>query len=81
MSDELIRGKTFVNGYEIIQELGKGGMGKLYRVEDKKLQQNFSIIKREIPRAQNPIFRERIFATYWRLMRLRYYGKNSSQQE
>ena len=36
-SEELTRGTTFAGRYEIIEELGKGGMGKVYRVEDTKL--------------------------------------------
>ncbi|TEU05326.1 MAG: hypothetical protein E3J22_05695 [Candidatus Aminicenantes bacterium] len=41
-TEELTRGTTFVNRYEIIEELGKGGMGKVYRVEDKKTIERFS---------------------------------------
>ncbi|MFC2142249.1 protein kinase [Acidobacteriota bacterium] len=36
-SIEFIRGAVFADRYEIIEELGKGGMGKVYRVEDKKI--------------------------------------------
>jgi tetratricopeptide (TPR) repeat protein/predicted Ser/Thr protein kinase len=36
-TEELTRGTTFASRYEIIEELGQGGMGKVYRVEDKKL--------------------------------------------
>jgi tetratricopeptide (TPR) repeat protein/predicted Ser/Thr protein kinase len=36
-TEELSRGTTFAGRYEIIEELGKGGMGKVYRVEDKKI--------------------------------------------
>jgi len=36
---ELTRGSTFTGRYEIIEELGEGGMGKVYRVEDTKLKQ------------------------------------------
>jgi serine/threonine protein kinase len=35
---ELSRGGTFSGRYEIIEELGKGGMGQVYRVFDKKIE-------------------------------------------
>ncbi|GAI86044.1 unnamed protein product, partial [marine sediment metagenome] len=48
--EELTRGTTFVSRYEVIEELGKGGMGKVYRVFDKKLDEEVAlkIIKHEI---------------------------------
>jgi serine/threonine protein kinase/tetratricopeptide (TPR) repeat protein len=42
-SEELTRGTTFAKRYEIIEELGKGGMGKVYRVEDKKIKQEVAL--------------------------------------
>ncbi len=33
-TEELTRGTTFASRYEIIEELGKGGMGKVFRVDD-----------------------------------------------
>jgi serine/threonine protein kinase/Tfp pilus assembly protein PilF len=47
---ELTRGATFAGRYEIIEELGKGGMGKVYRVEDKKIKEEVALklIKPEI---------------------------------
>ncbi|GAG63057.1 unnamed protein product, partial [marine sediment metagenome] len=36
-TEELTRGSVFAHRYEIIEELGKGGMGRVYRVFDKKV--------------------------------------------
>ncbi len=49
-TEELTRGTLFANRYEIIEELGKGGMGKVYRVEDKKIKEEVALklIKPEI---------------------------------
>ena len=41
--EELTRGITFADRYEIIEELGKGGMGRVYRVEDKKTKEEIAI--------------------------------------
>ncbi|MGD2246056.1 MAG: inactive serine/threonine-protein kinase VRK3, partial [Candidatus Aminicenantes bacterium] len=38
-TEELTRGSTYVDRYEIIEELGKGGMGRVFRVEDKKVKE------------------------------------------
>jgi len=48
--EELTRGSTFASRYEVIEELGKGGMGKVYRVEDKKIKEEVALklIKPEI---------------------------------
>jgi len=40
---ELTRGTLFVSRYEIIEELGSGGMGKVYRVEDKKANEEIAL--------------------------------------
>jgi serine/threonine-protein kinase len=58
---ELTRGTTFANRYEIIEELGKGGMGKVYRVEDTKLKQEVALklIKPEIAKDKKTIERFR----------------------
>ncbi|MFB0564307.1 MAG: protein kinase, partial [Candidatus Aminicenantaceae bacterium] len=49
-TEELTRGTTFAGRYEIIEELGKGGMGKVYRVEDKKIKEEVALklIKPEV---------------------------------
>jgi serine/threonine protein kinase/Tfp pilus assembly protein PilF len=56
---ELTRGTTFAGRYEIIEELGKGGMGKVYRVEDKKIKGEIALklIKPEIAADQQTIER------------------------
>jgi len=40
---EYPRGTLFAGRYEIIEELGKGGMGAVYRVEDKKIGQEIAL--------------------------------------
>jgi len=40
---ELQRGKMFAGRYEIIEELGRGGMGGVYRVEDKKVNEEIAL--------------------------------------
>jgi serine/threonine protein kinase/Tfp pilus assembly protein PilF len=59
--EELTRGSTLANRYEIIEELGKGGMGRVYRVEDTKLKQEVALklIKPEIAKDKKSIERFR----------------------
>jgi tetratricopeptide (TPR) repeat protein/tRNA A-37 threonylcarbamoyl transferase component Bud32 len=59
--EELTRGTTFADRYEIIEELGKGGMGRVYRVEDTKLKQEIALklIKPEIASDKKTIERFR----------------------
>ncbi len=47
---EFTRGSTFANRYEIIEQLGKGGMGEVYKVKDTKLDEEVALklIKPEI---------------------------------
>jgi len=49
-TEKLTRGTLFANRYEIIEELGKGGMGNVYRAEDKKIKEEVALklIKPEI---------------------------------
>jgi serine/threonine protein kinase/Tfp pilus assembly protein PilF len=56
---ELSRGAVFANRYEIIEELGRGGMGRLYRVLDIKINQEVAmkILRPEISRDQETIDR------------------------
>ncbi len=48
--EELATGSVFAERYQIIEELGKGGMGKVYRVLDKKLNEEVALklIKPEV---------------------------------
>jgi serine/threonine protein kinase/Tfp pilus assembly protein PilF len=59
--EELIRGSVFAGRYEIIEELGKGGMGKVYRVEDTKVKEEVALklIKPEISADKKTIERFR----------------------
>jgi len=47
---ELTTGSTFAGRYQIIEELGKGGMGKVYKVFDTKIKEKIALklIKTEI---------------------------------
>jgi serine/threonine protein kinase len=40
---ELARGSIFADRYEVIEKLGKGGMGKVYRVLDKKIDEEVAL--------------------------------------
>jgi serine/threonine protein kinase len=42
-SDELTRGTTFAARYEVIEELGKGGMGNVYRAFDNKIEEEVAL--------------------------------------
>ena len=57
--EELTTGSTFAGRYQIIEELGKGGMGKVYRVLDKKLNEEVALklIKPDIASDKNTIER------------------------
>jgi serine/threonine protein kinase len=58
---ELTRGTLFSDRYEIIEELGTGGMGKVYRVEDTKAKEEIALklIKPEIATDKKTIDRFR----------------------
>jgi serine/threonine protein kinase/Flp pilus assembly protein TadD len=48
--DELTTGSTFAGRYQIIEELGKGGMGKVYKAHDTEIKEKIALklIKPEI---------------------------------
>ena len=41
--EELTTGSTFADRYQIIEELGKGGMGKIYKVIDKDIEEKVAL--------------------------------------
>ncbi len=41
--EELTTGSTFADRYQIIEELGKGGMGEVYRVKDETLAEEMAL--------------------------------------
>jgi tetratricopeptide (TPR) repeat protein len=59
--DELARGTLFVGRYEIIEELGAGGMGRVYRAFDKKIEDEVALklLKPEIAADKKTIDRFR----------------------
>ncbi|HUU39017.1 MAG TPA: protein kinase [Candidatus Desulfaltia sp.] len=58
---ELTPGSTFAGRYQVIEELGKGGMGKVYKVFDKEISAKVAlkVLKPEIVADQNTIQRFR----------------------
>ena len=56
---ELARGSLFARRYEVIEELGKGGMGKVYRAFDKKVEEEVALklIKPEVAADEETIKR------------------------
>ncbi len=59
--EELTTGSTFAGRYQIIEELGKGGMGKVYKVLDKEVKAKIALklIKPEIASDKKTIERFR----------------------
>jgi serine/threonine protein kinase/Flp pilus assembly protein TadD len=57
--EELTTGSTFADRYQIIEELGKGGMGKVYKVHDTKIKEKIALklIKPEIAKDKKTLER------------------------
>lgn len=57
--EELTTGSTFAGRYKIIEELGKGGMGKVYKVLDTKIDEKIALklIRPEIAADKNTLMR------------------------
>jgi serine/threonine-protein kinase len=66
-----IRGALFANRYEVIEELGRGGIGRVFRVEDKKTKEEIALklLKPEISTDQDTIERFRKELTMARKIR------------
>ena len=43
--EELTTGSTFAGRYQIIEELGKGGMGKVYKAHDTEIKEKVALNK------------------------------------
>ena len=58
---ELTRGTVFASRYEVIEELGRGGMGRVFRVEDRKINEEVAlkVLKPEIASNEKTIERFR----------------------
>jgi serine/threonine protein kinase/Tfp pilus assembly protein PilF len=59
LKEELTTGSTFARRYQIIEELGKGGMGKVYKANDIEIKEKVALklIKPEISTDKNTIER------------------------
>ena len=60
-TEELTTGSTFAGRYQIIEELGKGGMGKVYKVHDTEIKEKVALklLKPEIASDEKTIERFR----------------------
>jgi serine/threonine protein kinase/Tfp pilus assembly protein PilF/TolA-binding protein len=57
--EELTTGSTFADRYQIIEEIGKGGMGRVYKVQDTRIKEKIALklIKPEIAKDKKTIDR------------------------
>jgi serine/threonine protein kinase/tetratricopeptide (TPR) repeat protein len=57
--EELIKGSTLAERYEIVEEIGKGGMGVVYKVFDTKIQEDIAlkVLKPEVAAHMDTITR------------------------
>jgi serine/threonine protein kinase/predicted Zn-dependent protease len=72
--EELTTGSTFASRYQIIEELGRGGMGRVYKALDKEVNEKIALklIKPEIARDKKTIERFRNELKFARKIRHKY---------
>jgi len=57
-TEELTTGSTFAERYQIIEELGKGGMGKVYKVLDKEVKAKLKLMTYNSETYERPVLQD-----------------------